>query len=104
MKKLILIVTLLMASISFAAGNPTLKKEIVNKMNPNLSEIQLDEYHQNFVVVSFYVKNGQIYILDVQGSQEVLIQEVLIELSEMDIQNEYSDSDVYNYKFTFVNK
>ena len=101
MKKLILIVTVLMASISFAAGNPSLKNEIVNKMNPNLSEIELDEFHQDFVVVSFSIKDGKIHVLDMQGSKEELIQAVLNELSEMHILKAYSDSDIYNYKFTF---
>ena len=101
MKKLILIVTLLIASISFGSENPSLKNEILNNVNPNLSEIQLDEFHQNFVVVSFYIKDNQIHIIDIQGSQKELIQMVTNELSEMNILNEYSDSDVYNYKFTF---
>ncbi|NOQ73111.1 MAG: hypothetical protein GQ574_13985 [Crocinitomix sp.] len=101
MKKFILIVTVLIASISFGSVNPSLKNEIVNNVNPNLSEIQLDEYHQDFVVVSFYVEDCQIHIIDIQGSQQELIDLISNELLEMYIQKEHSALDVFNYKFTF---
>ncbi|NOQ73117.1 MAG: hypothetical protein GQ574_14015 [Crocinitomix sp.] len=101
MKKFILIAAVLMASISFGSENPSLKNEIINKVNANLSGIELDDAHQDFVVVSFYIKDFQVHILDIQGSQKELIQMISNELSEMCIEKEYSDSDVYNYKFTF---
>ena len=101
MKKFILMVGFFTASISFAAVNPSLKSEIVNKVSPDLSTVELNEAHQDFVVVSFSIKDHQINIIDIQGSQEELIQIIKKELSDMFITKEYSDTDVFNYKFTF---
>ncbi|MFT5668098.1 MAG: hypothetical protein ACI9DK_002298 [Vicingaceae bacterium] len=101
MKKFILVIALLATSISFAGVKPSLRNEIVEKVNIDLSEIELDEFHQDFVVVSFHIKDSQIFITEIQGSQEQLIKSIQKELSEMDIQKEYSESDVFNYKFTF---
>ncbi|MFT4600420.1 MAG: hypothetical protein ACI857_000594 [Arenicella sp.] len=101
MKKLILIATVLIASISFGSVNPSLKSEIMGKVTANLNGIELDDAHQDFVVVSFYIKDSQVHIIDMQGSQEELIELISIELSEIYIQKEYSELDVFNYKFTF---
>jgi hypothetical protein len=101
MKKLILMVGILVSSISFGAVNPSLKNEIVEKVSPDLSTVELDEFHQDFVVVSFPIKDFQIYILDIQGSQEELIQIFQRELSDMFIKREYSEADVFYYKFIF---
>ena len=101
MKKFILMIGVLIATTSFAATDPSLKNEIVEKVNLDLSEVELDESHQDFVVVSFSIKDFQINIIDIQGTQEELIQLITSELRDMFILREYSDTDVYNYKFTF---
>ncbi len=101
MKKFILVAALLVTSISFAAVKPSLRKEIVEKVNIDLSDIELDEFHEDFVVVSFQIKDSQILITEIQGSQEQLIESVQKELTQMCIQKEYSNTDIYNYKFTF---
>ena len=101
MKKFILMIGILVASTSFGATNPSLKNEIVENVNPDISKVKLNEPHQDFVVVSFSIKDFQINIIDIQGSQEELIQLITRELRDMFILREYSDTDVYNYKFTF---
>ncbi|MFT4600423.1 MAG: hypothetical protein ACI857_000597 [Arenicella sp.] len=101
MKKLLVIVGILVTSITFGSGNPSLKNEIVKQIHPDLSGIELDRFHEDFVVVSFYVKDFQIHILEIQGSQDELIKMITAELADMDIKREYLDSDIYNYEFTF---
>ena len=101
MKKLILMVGILVASISFAGENPSLKSKIVENVSLDLSTVELDETYQDFVVVSFSIKDFQIKIIEIQGSQEILIQMITSELLAMYIQKDYSETDVYNYKFTF---
>lgn len=90
-----------MSTITFGSNNPSLKNAIVGQVQPDLTEIKLNEFHQDFVVVSFCVKDFQVQILDIQGSQKQLIKMISEELSEMYIQREYPDSDIYNYKFIF---
>jgi hypothetical protein len=91
----------LAASVSFGAVNPSLKSEILENVSPDLSTVELDELHQDFVVVKFSIKDFQIKIIEIQGSQESLIQLIIHELSEIFVQREYSETDVYNYKFVF---
>jgi hypothetical protein len=102
MNKFILIIGLIISSVSFGSHSPSLKIAIFEQVNPDLSDIELDEFHQDFVVVSFYIKDFQVHIIDAQGSQKQLIQLISNELAEMYIKNQYSTSDVYNYKFTFA--
>ena len=101
MKKLILMIGILVASISLAGENPYLKNKITENVSVDLSTVDLDEFHQDFVVVSFSIKDFQIKIIEIQGSQEVLIQMITSELLAMYIQKVYSETDVFNYKFTF---
>ena len=100
MKKLILIVAILAATTSFGAKNPSLS-EIVENATLDLSKIELNEYHQDFVIVSFSIKDHQISIIDILGSQEELIQLITSELRDLHIEREYSDTDVFYYKFIF---
>ena len=101
MKKLILIIGILAATASFGAKNPSLNGEIVANVNPDLSMIELDESHQDFVIVSFSIKDSQISIVDILGSQEELIQLIISELRDMHIEGTYSDTAVFNCKFIF---
>ena len=101
MKKFIIMIGLLAINLSFTAKNSSLKSEIMNKVSPDLSKVELDQFHQDFVVVSFSIKDNQIKIIEIQGSQEKLIRLIRNELREMSIQSDYSDTDILNYRFTF---
>ena len=67
MKKIIFIVAILISNISLGAGGiPTLNEEISNKLILDLSMVDLDENHQDFVVVSFHICNGEIEVEEIQ--------------------------------------
>ena len=101
MKKLILIVAILISNISFGAGVQPLKEEITNKLILDLSKVELDENNQDFVVVNFYICNGEIEITEITGSQKQLIQKVKNKLSQLIIEQSYDEAALYRYKFTF---
>jgi hypothetical protein len=111
MKKLIFIISLLVSNISLGAGNPTsgnptsgtptLNEEISNKLILDLSMVELDKKHQDFVLVSFYICNDEIEITEISGSQEELVEKVKIKLSQLKIEQMYDEGALYRYKFTF---
>jgi hypothetical protein len=106
MKKLILIIAILVSNISFGAGtptsgNPTLNEEISNKLILDLSMVELNKNHQDFVNVSFYICNDEIEIKEITGSQKQLVELVKNKLSQLKIDQTYDEGSLYRYKFTF---
>ncbi|UKN00458.1 hypothetical protein K6119_12020 [Paracrocinitomix mangrovi] len=101
MKIAILTIGLALANISFAGLNPSLKKEITEKVQLDLSQFEFDTHHENFVVVSFSIENFQIEILEIQGTSEILINMMTLELNNLKIDRLYSQGNIYNYKFVF---
>lgn len=101
MKKLIFIVAILVSNLSFGAGGHPLKNEITNKLILDLSKIDLQKNHQDFVVVNFYISSGEIEITDITGTQKELVQKVKSKLSTLKIQQAYEEGTLYRYKFTF---
>jgi hypothetical protein len=75
MKKLIFIVAVLISNISLGADVQPLKAEITEKLIIDLSMVELDENHQDFVLVSFYIFNGAIEIAEI-SVQENLIKKI----------------------------
>ena len=104
MKKLIFIVAILISNLSFGAGGQPLKNEITNKLILDLSKIELHKNHEDFVVVNFYISNGEIKITDITGTQKELIQKVKSKMSTLKIQQAYEEGVIYRYKFTFEKK
>lgn len=104
MKTITLILGIVLASAGLAGTNPSLKNEIIEKVHPDLSEFNFDVHHENFVVVSFKIIDFQIEILDIQGSDPHLINMITLELSRLNIDKEYSEGDIYNYKFIFTKR
>ena len=102
MKKLATIIALSLISISasFAGENPKLFREINRKLKVDVSQLNLSNAHQNYVVVKFKIVNGEIEILDAVGSHE-LRQLIIQKLEEMDINASSDESKVYRYKFNF---
>ena len=102
MKKLIVVfvVGLLSASFSFAA-EPSLSEEINDKVIIDLSNVELDQYSQDYVLVSFKIVSGQIIINGVRGTQAILKKMIVKELSSMRIESNYEPNATYRYKFTF---
>lgn len=96
-----LIIALVITQTSMGANNPSLKNEITDKLILDLSEVELDEYHQDFVVVSFQVCDGHIVVQDASGTQEELVQKVENKLNQLIILETYDEEMIYRYKFTF---
>ena len=101
MKKIIFIVAILISNISLGAEVQPLKQEITNKLILDLSKVELDENNQDFVVVNFYICNGEIEVTEISGTQKQLIQKVKNKLSQLIIEQAYDESALYRYKFTF---
>jgi hypothetical protein len=103
MKKLIVafVIGLLSMGTSFAASNPGLANEINEKVVIDLSDIELDQYSTDYVLVSFKIENGQIKINEIQGSQVELKKLIIKRLVQMNIESNYNADETYRYKFTF---
>ena len=103
MKKLILVVVFGFFSWSslFAASTPGLDNEIGQKVVIDLSNIELDTYSEDYVLVSFKIVDGQIKINDIQGSQVELKKAIIKKLVQMEIESNYDANATYRYKFTF---
>lgn len=102
MKKGILVIGMMLMTIvsSFAAGNPTLSEEIKEKVIIDLSDVELNESKTDFVITHFKIIEGQIKLLGIEGSTEVLEQIIAEKLNGMEISAECADC-TYMYRFTF---
>ena len=101
MKKIILLAGILITTVTFGSEKPSLNRQIEREVKPDLSEVELNEFYQDFVVVRFYIKDSKIQLIGIQGSKEQLIQLISKELTDMFIQEVHPQTDVYNYKFIF---
>lgn len=104
MKKLIFIIAVLVSNITLGAGEPTLNAEITNKLILDLSEVDLDEDYQDFVIVNFYIANNEIQIEEITGTHELLVEKVKNKLAKLKIEGPYHTQTLYRYKFTFEKK
>lgn len=96
-----MMIGLCLYSLSFAANNPSIKNEMIEKVNPDLSEFQFESEHENFVVVSFKVNNKHVEIIDIMGSNDQLISLMIEELINLKVDKIYPMDDIYNFKFIF---
>jgi len=103
MKKLVVLlaVGLLTISSSFSAVNPELVREIESKVFVDLSQIELDEYNQDYVMVSFKIIDHEIKIQEINSTNSELKSKIIDELYEMRIDSDYNSRETYMYKFTF---
>jgi len=101
MKKLLFIAGIVIAQVSFGAGNSQLKNEITDQLVFDLSKVELNQKHQDFVIVSFYISNGVIEIAEILGTQEELTLIVKNKLSRLEINEAYEEGTLYQYKLTF---
>lgn len=102
MKKIVAVIALSLVSIgaSFAGDNPKLFKEINRKLTIDISKVDLTNSAKNYVIVKFKIVNGEIEILDAQGSDE-LRNMIIEELEEMFITSSADCEKIYRYKFNF---
>ncbi|MDX2360989.1 MAG: hypothetical protein QNK23_09295 [Crocinitomicaceae bacterium] len=103
MKKwiVVLVVGLVSMSMSFAANKPKLKQEIQEKVRIDLSDIYLDEFNQDYVIVSFQIINDEIKIQEINGTSAELKERIIEELCEIKVDAEYEEGETYFFKFTF---
>lgn len=103
MKQMIAILAFSILGIgsTFAGGNPEISKEINQKMIVDLSDVELDESHPNYVIVRFNVVNGQIKINHINGTGTELESIVREKLNSITLEERSNIGDEYAYKFTF---
>lgn len=104
MKKALTLIAFVVLGIgtSLAGEEPkSLFKEINRKIKLDFSSIQLNQKHTDYVVVKFKIVKNEIKVLQMNGSQEVLIELIEQELNEMIIKSKYEEDKTYRYKFTF---
>lgn len=98
---LVFAISLFSFGASYASTNPNLKKEITKKVTIDLKQEGVSFSDKDFVKVSFTIDNGEILILELNATQEVLKELIIRELKEIHVQSEYGFNETYNYKFTF---
>jgi hypothetical protein len=101
MKKGLMLIGLLFSLTAFNSKNPDLKNELNEKVKIELKDIELNQNFEDFVAVSFTVKEGQIDIKEVNGSSKELKELVLTELNSLTINAQHKEGEIYSYKFTF---
>lgn len=106
MKKVIVLLVLsaLTMSASVSSKNPELSKEIERKIVVDLSDVELDEYSPDFVIVSFRIVANEIKILEINGTSKVLKERIIQELYDIKVESDHSEHQTYHYKFTFQKK
>lgn len=103
MKKVVLVLAFGFFSLFslFAGTVPGLDSEMEQKVVVDLSEIQLDKYVEDYVLVSFNIVDGIIKIDEISGTQVVLTKAIIKELVQMRVESKYDADVTYRYKFTF---
>ncbi|MCH2233344.1 MAG: hypothetical protein MK078_03740 [Crocinitomicaceae bacterium] len=101
MKTILMALGLMVLTIGNAANNPSIIKEIEEKVKPNLDEFNFNQEHMDFVVVSFKVESQQVQVVEIMGSSDELIQIIGKELDMLCLDKIYPEDDVYNFKFIF---
>ena len=103
MKKVVIafLVALLPIASTFAGENPKLFKEIQRKITLDLSQLNLEKTKEHYVIVQFKIVNGNIDIINVNGTEEELTELTLCELEEMCINSKTNPDTIYRYKFSF---
>lgn len=101
MKTLAVITALILSASAFAGNNPKLVKEIRNKAIINLNMVDLNKEHKDFVAVRFKIVNGEIEILNIKGTQDVLEERVKERLESIRINSDYEENKKYVLKFNF---
>jgi len=102
MRNLVVVLVMTLSSmINVLASSPSLSNEIHDKVSLDLSNIELDKYAEDYVFVSFKIQDGQIMINNIKGSQTELKKLIVKELVQMEIESEYDENKLYQYRFTF---
>ncbi|MCH2223379.1 MAG: hypothetical protein MK066_01325 [Crocinitomicaceae bacterium] len=103
MKKGVLIIGMMFMTIaaSFASGHPTLAEEIREKVIIDLSDVELNEAEEDFVITHFQIVDGEIELLGIEGTSEELEKIIEKKLNGMMINASCQGCETYMYRFTF---
>ena len=97
----LIVISVLSISTSFASVNPELRKEIERKVIVDLSKVDLNESNLDFVMVNFTIEQGKIIIQDINSSNTELKEIILKKLYRLNIESASNEQQMYTYKFTF---
>lgn len=103
MKMSVLVAMLFMGITSFAGnGEPGgLLKELKKKVSVDLNGMEINKTKKDYVIVSFRIVDGEIKILEVNGTNKYLKDKMIEKLCSLNVESTYDPSKTYNYKFTF---
>ena len=97
----LIVISVLSISTSFASVNPELRKEIERKVIVDLSKVDLNESNLDYVMVNFSIEQGKINIQEISSSNSELKEIILKKLYGLNIESESNEQQMYTYKFTF---
>lgn len=101
-KMSLLIVMMFVGIGSFAGNGETgLLKELKKKVFVDLNGVEINKAKKDFVIVSFRITDGEIKILEVNGTNKYLKEKMIEKLCSLNVESNYDPAKTYNYKFTF---
>lgn len=101
MKALFLCIGVVSSLGSLDDRNPELAEELLDKLILDLSEVELNEDVHDYVIVQFTICDQQIEILSIEGSNLAVVEAVQIKMKKLEIDANYQENTLYNFKFTF---
>lgn len=85
----------------FDDRNLDLEQELLDKMILDLSEVELHDAFQDYVTVHFTICDQQIEIQSIGGSNQEVVEAVQDKMQKLQIDANYQEDKLYNFKFTF---
>ena len=103
MKTKLVIAMMFLGFTSFAGnGEPGgLLKELKKKVFVDLNGVEINKSKKDYVIVSFRIVEGEIKILEVNGTNKYLKEKMIEKLCSLNVESTYDPGKTYNYKFTF---
>lgn len=101
MKTLLLSMLILSCNGNIDNQQPTLQRELSDKMILDLSQVELHENFQDYVIVQFSICEEEVTIKSVDGTHDEVIKAVCNKLNSMEISANYEEDKIYRIKFTF---
>ena len=106
MKTVLITVAIFASSLisnSHATGTIDMYKKLEEVVKFENGVLPVEKNKSEFVKVSFIVnEEGNIEILEMNYSDELIKTQLIKKLAEMKIEGDYDSEEVYNYNFTFM--
>lgn len=101
MKTILLCIGLMCSTGNLDNKKPTLREELSDKMILDLSQVNLHENFQDYVIVQFSICENEITVKSIEGTHKEIIGAVVEKLNLLEITSNYEEDKIYTYKFTF---